>query len=118
MNDSWPERIEAIAQTAHAALRAWALAHGQADIPEWQDAPEWMHTATREGVKFSLENPDADGEAHHRKWMAVKLGEGWRYGPEKSDTAKTHPLIVPYEDVPEWQRRKDVLIHAIVRALA
>lgn len=118
MNDSSTERIEAIAQTAHAALRAWALAHGQSDIPEWQDAPDWMHTATRAGVQFSLENPDADGKAHHQKWKAIKLAEGWRYGPEKSDTAKTYPLIVSYEDLPEWERRKDALIHAIVRALA
>ena len=32
--------------------------------------------------------------------------------------AKTHPCMVPFDQLPEWQQKKDKLFLAIVRALA
>jgi hypothetical protein len=40
------------------------------------------------------------------------------YGEVKDAVAKTHPCMVPYDDLPEFQRKKDALFLAIVRVLA
>ncbi|MFN4024697.1 MAG: RyR domain-containing protein [Hyphomonas sp.] len=118
MNALPPDRLEAIARTVHAALREWGAVHGQDDIPEWHLAPAWMHESTRESVRHAIANPGSDGRAQHDQWVAQKRADGWRHGPVKDAAAKTHPLMVPYEDLPDWERRKDILINAVVRALA
>lgn len=113
-----PDRLDAIARTVHEALRGWAAAHGQRDIPAWDEAPDWMHASTRESVLHALENGGADGRSQHEQWLAQKTRDGWRQGAVKDTAAKTHPLMIPYDQLPEWERRKDALINALARALA
>jgi RyR domain len=113
-----PDRLDAISRTVHEALRGWAAAHGQHDIPGWDEAPDWMHASTRESVLHALENGGADGRSQHDQWLAQKARDGWAHGPVKDTAAKTHPLMIPYDQLPDWERRKDALINALARALA
>lgn len=113
-----PDHLDAISRTVHEALRGWAAAHGQHDIPAWDEAPDWMHASTRESVLHALENGGADGRSQHDQWLAQKTRDGWAHGPVKDAAAKTHPLMIPYDQLPDWERRKDALINALARALA
>ena len=107
----------AIARVAHEAVRAYKQALGQDVLPPWDDAPEWMHEATLVAVKDRLTNPTAPPSAQHEAWLAQKQAAGWRYGKVKDAEAKTHPLMVPYAELPDAERRKDALIQTVVDAL-
>ena len=109
---------DAIARVVHEALRAWAAAHGQHDIPAWDEAPDWMHTSTHEGVRHALAHPGESGAAQHDQWQRQKAADGWSHGPVKDAAAKTHPLMVPWEELPDFERRKDAILQAVVAALA
>ena len=113
-----PEKIEKIARTAHDAIRGWRLANGQDGIPEWADAPDWMVSATKESVIAVLQDPDMAASTQHEQWMAGKLRDGWTLGAVKDPDAKTHPLLIPFDQLPEVERMKDTLMITIVAALA
>jgi hypothetical protein len=69
------------------------------------------------GVEYALANPDAPPSAQHEAWLADKLADGWKYGPEKKPENKEHPCCIPYDQLPIEQRRKDALFKAVVAAL-
>ncbi|HOJ19211.1 MAG TPA: RyR domain-containing protein [Ignavibacteriaceae bacterium] len=47
-------------------------------------------------------------KAEHIRWMDEKLLNGWRYAPgEKNLLLKTHPDIIPYEELDEEAKEKD-----------
>lgn len=43
----------------------------------------------------------------HDTWAASRIAEGWKYGAERSDRFKTHPCLVPYEELPEIEKEYD-----------
>jgi len=77
-----------------------------------------MHASTRESVRHAIEHTSPSGRTQHEQWVAQKQRDGWRHGAVKDAAAKTHPLMVPYDDLPDWERRKDALINALALALA
>ncbi|MFI5842836.1 RyR domain-containing protein [Catenuloplanes sp. NPDC051500] len=107
--------VDQIGWVCHAANRAFQQAVGDArPSPEWPD--DWEREATEASVRRVLAG--ATPEELHTSWCDLKYKDGWRYGERKDPDAKTHPCLVPYEQLPERERRKDALFHAIVRALA
>ena len=110
--------MEIIARVAHEAMRAYKRALGEDEIPAWDEAPDWMHESTLTAVRDRLADPDAPPSAQHEAWMVEKRSAGWRHGPVKDAEAKTHPMMIPYEELPDTERRKDALIQAVIDALA
>lgn len=107
-----------IAAICHEANRMLCLTQGDTSQPGWMAAPGWQRDSVCNGVRFHLDNPDADPAASHENWMAEKLADGWRYGKTKDMQAKTHPCLVPFANLPPEQRAKDHLFKGIVHALA
>ena len=107
-----------IASVAHEANRMFCRAHGDFSQPEWGDAPEWQIESAIDGVLFHMANPSAGPEASHNNWCAMKASNGWTYGLVKDPEAKTHPCMVPFDQLPLEQQAKDHLFRAIVHALA
>lgn len=106
-----------VARIVHETMRSFASAHGADDIPSWDEAPEWMHQSTFAGIRFRLDKPGAPDGAQHDQWMEEKLASGWSYGAVKDPEAKTHPMLIPFNELPEVERRKDRLFSAVVDAL-
>jgi hypothetical protein len=109
--------IEWIAYVCHQANKAWCESQGDYSQKDWAEAEQWQRDSAVNGVKFRLENPDAPASAQHESWMEEKLSQGWVYGEVKDAEKKTHPCIVPFEELPKFQQKKDKLFSAIVDAL-
>jgi hypothetical protein len=43
----------------------------------------------------------------HDVWARQRLKDSWRYGPERSDSRKEHPSLVPYEQLDETEKQYD-----------
>ena len=46
-------------------------------------------------------------EKVHETWMARRLSEGWKYGERRDDAAKTHPCLMPYDQLPDSEKEYD-----------
>lgn len=110
--------IHHIARACHEANRAICETFNDHSQKPWAEAEDWQRDSAIKGVQFALDNPDAPPSAQHDAWTADKLAQGWRYGEVKDPAAKTHPCLVPYEDLPAEQRVKDAVFKAIVNAHA
>jgi hypothetical protein len=106
-----------IAHVCHEANRAWCAANGDHSQPEWVSAPDWQRDSAINGVMFHQNNPSAGDSASHDNWMAEKIATGWVYGEIKDATKKTHPCIVPFDQLPRVQQIKDAIFRAIVHAV-
>ena len=43
----------------------------------------------------------------HDVWAQGRIAEGWTWGEERDDKRKTHPCLVPYEELPDAEREYD-----------
>ncbi len=56
---------------------------------------------------FSAEEVEILSRMEHDRWMAEKLKNGWKFGPQRDDNLKLHPSLVLWEDLPESEKDKD-----------
>lgn len=43
----------------------------------------------------------------HEVWAETRIKQGWTYGEQRNDELKTHPCLVPYDDLPEEEKEFD-----------
>lgn len=46
-------------------------------------------------------------KSNHDTWASHRFEEGWTYGPNRDDSKKENPCLVPYEDLPEIEKDYD-----------
>ena len=108
-----------IAQVCHEANRAVQTIQADPAIPvskPWDLLDEETRLSAEVGVRQALTG--ATPRESHEGWCAFKREHGWVHGPVKSEMHRQHPLLVPYEELPDSQKIKDDLFLAVVRALA
>lgn len=99
------EKIEFIAEVRHIAWVAYQIAAGQ---PYNEEINKDQYESLLDGVKFMLENPSITPKENHDNWMKMKITQGWTFGEVKSFEKKTHPDLVPFDELPEIEKRKDI----------
>jgi len=130
--------IERIAETIHSSYLEQHLASGHrlGSIPalvSWDELPAEYRDADRAqardrlaklasigahveaapgseavcGFAFTASELDMLARREHVRWVDHKLSRGWALGP-RDDARKTHPCLVPYDDLPEAERQKDI----------
>jgi hypothetical protein len=108
-------KLTIVARAVHETIRAYQQALGEAAAPVWDESAT-MQGSTREAVEFALTNPTPG--AQHEAWCIARRRAGWHHGPTKDAAQKTHPSLVPFDELSETEQRKDMLLIAIVQALA
>ena len=43
----------------------------------------------------------------HEVWSETRIQQGWTYGEQRNDELKTHPCLIPYEELPESEKEYD-----------
>lgn len=110
--------VEEVARIAHEMNRAYCAVLGDDSQLPWDEAPVILKDSIRQGVRDIVLDPhNYTPERSHNRWMSYKLREGWRYGPVKDVEAKTHPNLLPYEELSEEEQLKDMLFGSVVMCL-
>ena len=103
---------EEVARIVNDANRAYCIAIGD-PVPElWDNLDEETKQSAMDGISFALKG--ASPEESHNNWMKFKTEHGWTYGEEKDLEKKTHPCLVPYDELPYAQKVKDKLFLSII----
>lgn len=116
-NDSLEVLLERVARVCHQANKAYCESIGDTSQVEWDQLDEEIRQSAIFGVRFAFDNPMAQPSAQHEQWVAFKASQGWKYGPVKDAELKQHPAMVPYIELPAFQRVKDRLFKAICNAM-
>lgn len=56
--------------------------------------------------KEIVELREAIAENAHEVWAKARREEGWSYGPERDDSEKTDPNLLPYDLLPEKEKER------------
>lgn len=82
--------------------------------PPWDQAPEDQRASAIAGVANALAGRTA--AQLHDDWCNAKIADGWTFGWTKDPVAKTHPCLIPYDQLSEQDKIKDYVFLGIVRA--
>lgn len=113
-----PEFIEKVSRIVHETLRFYCRFIGDYTHLSWDRCPEDSRQSTLDGVTYHLQNPKSTPEQSHARWMEFRKSSGWSYGSTKDVVNKQHPCMVPYDDLPEQQKLKDLLFCVLVNLIA
>ena len=93
------------------AARIAALAANAPVIPAfWAEREKDFQDQMMEFVSRQM-GPDrlATPEAAHDSWVQAYLDLGWRWGEKYDPEARTHPDMVPYNDLSPLEKDKDAV---------
>lgn len=69
--------------------------------------PEPINTDSVELPEEITELTEKLAKSTHDTWAQNRLNQGWTYGEKRDDDKKLHPCLIPYEDLPESEKKYD-----------
>jgi voltage-gated potassium channel Kch len=115
------EQLDAMARAVHSAYMARSSSDSPARLP-WSRLPEHYRRSNRAAadhisVKLELAGYTAASgagpsavlddkaiiimaQAEHHRWRLELMAAGWAQGLERSDTLRSNPLLIPWEELP------------------
>lgn len=108
--------IEKIARICHEVNRVYCSSIGDCSQVPWDEAADWQKESAVNGVQSFIDDPTQTPAMSHKNWLEHKGKCGWCWGETKDETKKTHPCFVPYDELPENQKVKDLLFTEIIKA--
>jgi hypothetical protein len=95
---------ESLDETYRQANRAQALDIGR-KLALIKTFPS--RTPVNEAFEFSDVEVEILAQYEHRRWMSERAADGWRYGPQRDNSLKTHPEMLAWSDLSEAAREND-----------
>jgi hypothetical protein len=109
-------RIKTLSKMVHESNKALCEELGDKSQKPWNEAPGYNHMSAMAGIQAVLDNPEITPSQIHDVWMIQKQADGWVHGKTKDRDKKTHPSIVPYEQLSSTEQYKDYLVIYIVKS--
>ena len=66
-----------------------------------------MFWQIRKNLGMNVEVTEENKRLEHWRWSAYMRSEGFRYSPKRSDIAKLHNLLVPYDELDDKEKDND-----------
>jgi hypothetical protein len=107
-----------VARIAYEANRALQYSLGElCPSPPWDAASEEAKFSYHIGIQAARRACCPCPRQQHNNWVQAKLSQGWVYGETRNEEERTHPNLVPHDELPAGEQLKDALFLAIVSAL-
>ena len=104
-----------IAELVYEICRVEAELSGRPIVPELYNDRERAFTEQFEKTIERICAEDAaptTPEAEHDSWWIAYSDMGWVYGPERDPVKKTHPDMIPFNELSKAERDKDEIFLA------
>ncbi|EEY57709.1 ryanodine-inositol 1,4,5-triphosphate receptor Ca2 channel (RIR-CaC) family protein [Phytophthora infestans T30-4] len=82
--------------------------YGEGGVEVYRPLP--IDTTTVELPPRLLRLVDLLAENAHEVWAKGRMDEGWTYGPQRDDSTKKHPCLVPYVFLTDDEKEYDINI--------
>jgi hypothetical protein len=110
--------VEMAARAAHEAIRTLQIENGEPNVASpWATVGEDIKESCFIGIERVIADPNITSEALHDSWIETKTAQGWKYGEVRNEADKLHPCMVPYQELPAFQRLKDAMFRNVVKAV-
>jgi hypothetical protein len=105
-----------IGKVAHEVIRSYNEVLG-VNLPSWENLTVEHRTSTISDVLGVLNNTIKTPKDKHNAWLTHKRNAGWTWGTTKNAERKTHPSMIPYDDISMAEQTKDSLFFAVVDSM-
>jgi len=110
------KREEELARIVYEATRLEALWSKRSIVPEpWDERDEAFRKQMIDNVtKYMNLDELPTPEQAHNSWMNNYFKMGWNYGEKRDPVLKTHPDLVPFDELPKDEKDKDAIYLTIL----
>ena len=100
-------KIYDVCKVCHDKNNELMVANGETPRGDWESLDQVDKDLTYKSVKRIIDDRTITAKDIHDEWMTNKESDGWVYGLVKDPVNKTHPLMIPFDEMSDIDKQKD-----------